>query len=69
MEGNARRIDPSTAEEDRLLRPQEVAHRLGVSLRTVWRFRQLGILTPVSLGRSTRFRLSDVQRVVRRGLR
>ncbi|MBP7746436.1 MAG: AlpA family phage regulatory protein [Phycisphaerae bacterium] len=53
---------------DRLLRVQEVGHRLGVSARQCWKLLASGRLpAPVRLGRSVRWRDSDIARFVRDG--
>ena len=53
--------------EDRLLRAREVAMMLAISTRLVWRFRSEGKLPAVQMGGATRFRLSDVTRLVQSG--
>ena len=55
--------------EPRLLRVREVATLLAVSEPTVWRLTHAGELTRVRVGGSTRFLLSDVESLVRRGAR
>lgn len=55
-------------ETDRLLRPHEAADLLGISLRMLWRLRATDKLPVVKIGRSTRFRLSDLQRLVAEGV-
>lgn len=59
----------SAAPSDRLLRAMEAATMLGVSTRAVWRLRASGVLKGVQIGGATRFRLSDVSRLVERGTR
>ena len=54
--------------EDRLLRADEVAHLIGISPRAVWKLRSTGTLPPVGIWTSTRFRLSDVRRLIREGV-
>jgi len=53
---------------DRLLNVEEAAQLLGLSVSTIraWRFRR--ILPAVEVGRSVRFRLSDLQRIMEKGL-
>ncbi len=46
----------------------EVARRWSVSERLIWRALSEGLLEPVKLGRATRIRVSDVDRVAREGL-
>ena len=50
-----------------LLRPAEAARALGCSVRTVWRLASMGMLTPIKIGRLTRFRLADLRRVAEEG--
>jgi len=53
---------------DRLLRVQEVGQRLGVSARQVWKLLAAGRLpSPVRLGRSVRWRESDIGDFIRLG--
>lgn len=56
-------------EADQLIRVDEVARLLAVSPRFVWQLRSAGRLPVLKLGRATRFRTSDVQRLVREGVR
>jgi excisionase family DNA binding protein len=44
----------------------EAAATLGISIRKVWELRAIGTLTAVRIGRATRFRMSDVQKIVQR---
>ena len=57
------------ADTDDLLTPADVAARLSVSVRTVRRYADTGLLAPVHLGRSVRYRERDVAHLVamRRG--
>lgn len=53
---------------DRLLRVQEVAQRLGVSARQCWKLLASGRLPqPVRLGRSVRWRESDISAFIAAG--
>jgi prophage regulatory protein len=53
---------------ERLLGVREVANRLGVSTRQVWKLASSGRLpAPVRLGRSVRWRESDVSRFIECG--
>jgi len=59
------KIAPRESTQERLLRVEEVGHRLGVSERTVWRLansRQLA--KPLSIGRCRRWRKADVDAYV-----
>jgi len=53
-----------TTQSDRLLRAAEVAEMLAVSTRLVWRFRSEGKLPAVQIAGATRFRLSDVRKLM-----
>ncbi|MFG0313129.1 MAG: helix-turn-helix domain-containing protein [Phycisphaerales bacterium] len=55
-------------DQDRLLKAADVARRLAISTRLVWRFRAEGKLPAVQIGGATRFRLSDVERFIREGM-
>lgn len=51
---------------DRLLRVGEVARALGVSVRQVWKLTaDRALPAPVKVGKSTRWRASDVQQWIR----
>jgi excisionase family DNA binding protein len=49
---------------DRLLNRQEVASRLGVSVKTVQRLEGSGVLGAVRLGRSVRYREGDIEGLI-----
>jgi len=49
---------------DRLLRVRDVADRISVSERQVWKLIRAGILEVVKIGRSTRVRASDLRSLV-----
>jgi len=56
----------NTNDLDRLITDVEVAKLLSISRETVWRWAKIGrIASPVKLGGSTRWRLSDLQRMIR----
>jgi len=57
-----------TSDEKMLLSVPEAARRLSVSERLVWRAISEGALDSVKLGRATRVRAADVERVAREGL-
>lgn len=65
-------VDPLSpqprAGRERLLSANEVAELLNVTPRQVWRWRGTGRLVAVKLGRCTRFKLSDIERVMSKGL-
>lgn len=54
-------------QKEQLLRAGEVAEMLAVSSRLVWRFRSEGKLPAVQIAGATRFRLSDVERLIEAG--
>lgn len=50
-----------------LLTARQLAERLGISLRTVWRWTRAGELpAPVRRGRVVRWKAADIDRFVRR---
>ena len=53
---------------ERLFRIADAAERLAVSQRTIWNWIRDGQLDVVRLGRSTRLRASDINRLAREGL-
>jgi predicted DNA-binding transcriptional regulator AlpA len=54
---------------DRLIDKREVMSRLDIKARqTLANWEDAGYLTPVRLGRTLRFRESDVDRIVREGI-
>jgi|GEM_PF-6184025 len=68
MQSQTTRLGESDTERtDRLLRANEVAALLAVSTRIVWRFRSEGRLPAVRIAGATRFRLSDVRRLIESG--
>jgi len=67
MQTGSPKVAASPRPEDRLLRAQEVATMLAVSTRLVWRFRSEGRLPAVQIAGSTRFRASDVRRLIEEG--
>ena len=57
-----------TEAADRLMKVAEVAQRMSLSVRTIWKLHSRGDLPSVRIGGATRFRLSDVEEVIRNGL-
>ncbi|HMN41843.1 MAG TPA: hypothetical protein PKE29_13440 [Phycisphaerales bacterium] len=57
------------AEPDRLLKPRDAAAMLSISVRQLWRISGLGVIPRVNMAstRGTRFRLSDLRRVMAAG--
>lgn len=53
---------------DKLLTTEQVASSWSVCPKTVRRFAKRGVLPEVKIGRSIRYRLSDVQRIFTTGL-
>ena len=54
---------------DRLIKPPETAEALGVSPRTVRHLAELGVLPRVYVLGAPRYRLTDVERIIREGTR
>jgi hypothetical protein len=59
----------SAPEQDRLLSRSDAAERLALSVRTLDTLHQIGALEKVHVLGAVRFRESDVQRVIREGIR
>ena len=55
--------------DDRLLGARDAAAILGISTRQIWTLRATGALPAIRIGRSTRFRMSDLQRLVKEGVK
>ena len=55
--------------ESRLLKPEEAAEFLGLSLATIYSKASRRQLPTVKVGRSLRFRRGDLERIVKAGLR
>ena len=52
------------SEEDRLLSKKEVCAKLGIKETSVWNLTQKGLLTPVKVNGSTRYRQSEVNAII-----
>lgn len=52
------------AEENRLLTKAEVCAKLGIKPTSVWNFVQKGKLTAIKVGRSSRYKLSEVTAIL-----
>lgn len=50
--------------EEKYLTPDEVAEMMGVCTNTLWRWNTQKYLCPVKVGRKSRYKLSDVKRVM-----
>jgi len=59
---------PLVEAEDRLLTKKDAAHRLSVSVRTLDRMIEQGLLDKVFLGASPRIRKSDIDSIIKRGV-
>lgn len=46
----------------------ELCARWNISVMTIWRLRRKGVLVPMKLGNSVRFRLGDVERIEREAM-
>ena len=66
MPATVRRIE-LTESKDRLLRADEAAALLGVSRRMIHRLVSTGDLEKIKLGKAARFRLSDIESLMREG--
>jgi excisionase family DNA binding protein len=56
----------TNGKSDRLLRVDEVADRLGISIRTVWSLRSSGAIPDaVKIGTATRWRRSEIESHIR----
>jgi hypothetical protein len=64
-----RNATASASPRDGLMRALEVAQHLRVGIRTVWKLKATGKLPAVSILGATRFRVEDVARVAREGVR
>ncbi len=53
------------SEEKDLLRPRDVARRLGLSIPHVYTLAAAGTLPSIKLGKAVRFRPADVDRFIR----
>ena len=56
-------------ERDHLLKPADAAEYLGLTLATIYTKASRRQLPTVKVGRSLRFRRSDLERIVKAGLR
>lgn len=59
--------DEVDGQSDRLLSVDQVAEVMKLSVRSIWKLRSIGALEAVSILGRTRFRASDVQRIIRDG--
>ena len=50
---------------DRLLSPKETGEMLGIDLSTLYRWDKLGYLTKIKIGGKARYRLSDIQNLLK----
>ena len=59
-------MEMKTAEDltDRLVSRDEAAHIIGVDSSTLWRWEKQDYLHPVRVGRSVKYRYSDIARMV-----
>lgn len=51
-------------EQEKYLSPDEVAEMIGVSTNTLWRWNNDKYLCPIKVGRKSRYKLSDVKRIM-----
>lgn len=50
--------------EESYLSPDDVSQMVGVSKNTLWRWEKGSYLKPIKVGRKSRYRLSDVKKVL-----
>ena len=50
--------------EERYLTPDVVADMVGVSKNTLWRWNRAKYLMPIKMGRKSRYKLSDVEKLM-----
>ncbi len=55
--------------EEKLLTAKEVADKLGLKLSTIYRWRWARRIPCVKVGAALRFRLSDIDRLIKEGFR
>ncbi len=55
--------------EEKLLTAREVADKLGLKLSTIYRWRWARRIPCVKVGGALRFRLSDIDRLIKEGFR
>jgi len=54
-------------EQEVYLTPKETAEKIGVTENTLWRWNKNGYLMPFKIGSKSRYRLSDIERVMTGG--
>ena len=59
------RLSPQPTNPDRLLSPKETGVMLGIDLSTLYRWDKLGYLTKIKIGGKVRYRLSDIQNLLK----
>ncbi len=58
--GQAQAIGNENSQTEKFLTPDDVSDLLGVSKNTLWRWEKDHYLTPVKIGRKSRYKQSDV---------
>jgi hypothetical protein len=58
------RLNPQSSPPDSLVSPKETSALLGVDLSTLYRWDKLGYLTKLKIGGKSRYRMSDIQKLM-----
>jgi hypothetical protein len=59
------RISPQTIDPERLVSPKEAGAMFDVDLSTLYRWDKLGYLTKIKIGGKVRYRMSDIQKLMK----
>ena len=57
----AKKAEAGKEKPETYMTPNEVAHLIGVSTNTLWRWEKDNYLVPLKIGRKSRYRKSDVE--------
>ena len=64
MEKPTNQQDVGTSSSERFVRVRDIARHLDISEPTAYEWAQPGVIPSIKLGRSLRFRLSDIERAL-----